>query len=246
VVGQSDVVHDVTTGLPLGDPVDSCDGLQQIVVFHLLVDVHHLLDGRIEAGQEHVAHDQEGNASVDLLRVVVVKPSLEVFDDINLLPLLPGLSDDRPLVGSLGRHHHRRFQKGDLPAQFVISIHGSFFFGQSLGTASPDGLGLLLPQPFGDGFVDVLPVMHRRHLRATDDLGLEAVGQDILNVMTHHVSSDCLDPLFGLHDVARRSPLLFEGKYFLVGEFPHQIIEGAIFSIGHLPHQAHVLGLAHL
>ena len=88
VVGEADVIHDVASALSPGNPVHTSNGLQQVVILHLLVDVHNLLDGGIKAGQEHVAHDQEGNPRVDLLRVAVIEAPLEVLDGIDLLPVL--------------------------------------------------------------------------------------------------------------------------------------------------------------
>ena len=59
--------------LPWRHAVHAGDGLQQVVLPQPLVDVHHLLDRGVEAGEQHVAHDQEGDAGVDLVRVVEIE-----------------------------------------------------------------------------------------------------------------------------------------------------------------------------
>ena len=83
MIGQTDVIHDVSTSLSFGDSVYSGDGLQEVVIFHLLVDVHDLFNRCIEAGEQHVAHDQERHACVDLLRVVVVEFAFEILHSVN-------------------------------------------------------------------------------------------------------------------------------------------------------------------
>ncbi len=59
LVGNADVVDDQTAGLVLEHPVDPGDGLHQVVATHGLVDIHRVQTGRIEAGQPHVAHDDQ-------------------------------------------------------------------------------------------------------------------------------------------------------------------------------------------
>ena len=47
VVEDADVVHDQTVGLLLAEgAVGPADGLQEVVVLHRLVEIHHLQDGR--------------------------------------------------------------------------------------------------------------------------------------------------------------------------------------------------------
>ncbi len=104
MVGQADVVDDEAAVLVLGHPVHPGDGLQQVVLPQLLVDVHHLLDRRVEAGQQHVADDQEGDAGQRLVRVVEVEGLAEVLDRIPALRFLARLGDDRELVRGVGRN----------------------------------------------------------------------------------------------------------------------------------------------
>ena len=60
VVEDADVIHDQTVGLFLAEsPVGPADCLQEVVVLHRLVEIHHLEDGRVEAGQEFAGDDDE-------------------------------------------------------------------------------------------------------------------------------------------------------------------------------------------
>jgi hypothetical protein len=55
---KTNVIDDVSTLLAATGPVDASNGLKQIVSNHLAVEVHDLFDRRIEAGNEHVVHNQ--------------------------------------------------------------------------------------------------------------------------------------------------------------------------------------------
>jgi hypothetical protein len=59
LVGEAQVVHDQAAGLVLEHAVHAGDGLHQPVAAHRLVDVHRVQARRVEAGQPHVAHDDE-------------------------------------------------------------------------------------------------------------------------------------------------------------------------------------------
>ena len=77
--GHAPVVDDQAVGLLVPvRAVHAGDGLQQGVLLERRVEIHDLLDRRVEAGEQHVAHDQHGQ------RIVVV---LEPFDDPVLLLL---------------------------------------------------------------------------------------------------------------------------------------------------------------
>ena len=53
VVEDADVVHDQTVRLLLAErAVRAADGLQKVVVLHRLVEIHHLQDRRVEAGEQ--------------------------------------------------------------------------------------------------------------------------------------------------------------------------------------------------
>ena len=59
VLRDADVVHDQPGRLVAEDAVDAGDGLHQAVALHRLVHVHRVHAGRVEAGQPHVADDDE-------------------------------------------------------------------------------------------------------------------------------------------------------------------------------------------
>ena len=60
VVEDADVVHDQAVGLFLAEgAVGAADGLQEVVVLHRLVEVHHLQDRRVEAGEQLAGDDDE-------------------------------------------------------------------------------------------------------------------------------------------------------------------------------------------
>ncbi len=53
VVEDADVVHDQAVRLLLAEgAVGAADGLQEVVVLHRLVEIHHLQDRRVEAGEQ--------------------------------------------------------------------------------------------------------------------------------------------------------------------------------------------------
>ncbi len=81
--------------LALGDPVHAGDGLQEIVLAEAFIDIHDLLDGRIEAGQQHVADDQEGDAGERFFGIVEVERFRKVFDGV-------------PALGFFARFGYRR------------------------------------------------------------------------------------------------------------------------------------------
>ena len=59
LVGQAQVIHHQPAGLVAEDAVDAGDGLHQPVALHRLVGVHGVQARRVEAGQPHVAHDDD-------------------------------------------------------------------------------------------------------------------------------------------------------------------------------------------
>ena len=59
--GDAPVVHDQAVGLLVAlRAVDAGDGLEQRVFLERGVQIHDLLDRGVEAGQQHVADDQDG------------------------------------------------------------------------------------------------------------------------------------------------------------------------------------------
>ena len=183
--------------------------------------------GASKPGQQHVADDQEGDARVGLVWVVEIELPLEVLDGIDFLGMFAGRGDDRPFVGPLGRNHHDRFQERDASAQVVVAVVAVVPAGW---VASPHRLGLFVGQPLGQRLVDVLLVVDRRHLGATNHLGLEPVGQDVFDVVIHDVGGDGFDPLLGFQQIARGAPFLLQRQDFFGRPFLHQVIESLRFS----------------
>jgi hypothetical protein len=64
VVRQAVVVHHDAELLAVAGAVHARDGLQQLGFADRPVKVHHTLDRRVEAGQQHRLDDQEGDGSV--------------------------------------------------------------------------------------------------------------------------------------------------------------------------------------
>lgn len=111
VVGEANVVDDKPALFALRHPVHAGDSLEQVVLFQSLVDVHDLLDRGIEARQKHVAHDEEGDAGVDLIIVIKIERLAEILDRVPVPRLLAGGGDFCGLVGRVRRHHDRHLRK---------------------------------------------------------------------------------------------------------------------------------------
>ncbi len=58
-LGDAPVVDDQAVRLAVGRAVHARDRLEQRVLLQRRVQVHDLLDGRVEAGEQHVADDQD-------------------------------------------------------------------------------------------------------------------------------------------------------------------------------------------
>jgi hypothetical protein len=72
----------IVTRYTRGHTIHSGDGLQKIVLVQALIDIHHLLNGRVKAGQQHVAHYQEGYPGQHLLRIVEIERFAEVVNRV--------------------------------------------------------------------------------------------------------------------------------------------------------------------
>ena len=59
VLGDADVIHHQAGGFVAEHAIDTRDGLHQAVALHRLVHIHGVHAGRVEAGQPHVAHDDQ-------------------------------------------------------------------------------------------------------------------------------------------------------------------------------------------
>ena len=102
VIGQSDIVYDEAPGLALRHTVHTGDGLQQVMFTQALTDIYDLFNRRVKASQQHVAHNQEGNAREVLIRIIEVKGFAEVLHCIPALGLHAGLRDDREFIRRVG------------------------------------------------------------------------------------------------------------------------------------------------
>ena len=94
--GHAPVVHDEAVGLLVaGGAVHPGDGLEQRVLPERRVEIHDLLDRRVETGEQHVADDEDGQ------RVVRV---LEALDQLVLL-LLAQVPAGQALLVVVARGH---------------------------------------------------------------------------------------------------------------------------------------------
>ena len=100
MIRQANVVDDVTSTLALGDSIHTGNCLKQVVVFDLLVDVHYLLDGSVESGEQHVADNQKCNSGVFLVWIIEVECFLKALDCVDFTGVLACCCDDSRLVGS--------------------------------------------------------------------------------------------------------------------------------------------------
>ena len=162
----------------LGHPVGAGDGLEQAMLLQRLVEVHHRFDGRVEAGQQLVADDQEARA---------LAPSFE--------RLLAAVSAFRvEIVGSSGprgspRRAHPRSASRPPGWRVDAGRHGSCLCpGRLLRDALRD-------QVVGDHPVERPLVENDRLTVDGDDLGLEPVRPGIRLEVGPDVIGDQLDAL---------------------------------------------------
>ena len=70
VGGDAQVIDDQAARFVFVDAVDAGDGLHQVVALHRFVDVHGVQGGHIEAGQPHIAHDDQFQRIVGVFHAV--------------------------------------------------------------------------------------------------------------------------------------------------------------------------------
>ena len=209
MVGEADVVDDEAALFVLRHPVDAGDGLQQVVLAQPLVEIHHLLHRRVETGQQHVADDQEGNTGQILVRVVEVEGLAEVLDGVPAFRLLARLGDRRQFIGGVGRDHHRSLEKGDATDQLCVGLR----------------LETLLVEAFGERAADRLLVAERGQLGVADYLRLEAVGEDVVDVVVDQVAGNRRNALLGFEDVAAGAVLLADRRQLVLAALTKQVLE---------------------
>ena len=79
VISETDVIHDKAAMLVPGYTVNARDSLQQVVLLQPLVDIHDLLDRCIEAREQHVTHDEKGDAGKRFVRIVKIERPAEIL-----------------------------------------------------------------------------------------------------------------------------------------------------------------------
>ena len=112
------------------------------------------------------------------------------------------------LVG-VRRDHDHRFQKLDAADQLVIGLR----------------LQLLALEALGQRLADRLLVADGGQLRVAHHLRLEAVGQDVVDVVVDEILGDGGDALLGLEDVAGGAVLLLDGEELLLAALPEEVLE---------------------
>ncbi|MNI19153.1 hypothetical protein D3C73_725810 [compost metagenome] len=92
MLGHAVVVHHDAATLAETGTIYAGNGLQQLCLTDRPVEVHYTFDWRIEAGEQHRLHDQEGKR-VSLFRLGIEQRLLEALDQLLVCrtvgPLLP-------------------------------------------------------------------------------------------------------------------------------------------------------------
>ena len=169
LLGYADVVHDQAVRLAPVHPVGAGDGLEQRVVRERVVEVHRLLDGRVEAGEQLVADDHEAE------RIVRV---LEAGDDLR-----------RHVLG-------RDLVRDQFRVLLAVVLAGAVDADRHLGGLAPRlflAVALGLAERLGDDAVEPFFVGDAGAAVDGADLGLEAVRQDVGAVVGPDVFGDEVD-----------------------------------------------------
>ncbi len=103
-MADADIVDDKADILAFSaDTVHPRNGLQEIVRLDDLIEIHDLLDGRIEARQQHVVDDHDADIALDAF-LLAVKRQLEALDDAFVLGRIAMRGEVRRIV-VLTRNH---------------------------------------------------------------------------------------------------------------------------------------------
>ena len=216
--GHAPVVHHQPVGLLVPvRPVHAGDGLEQGVLLERRIEVHHLLDRRVEAGEQHVAHHQDGE------RVGVV---LEPFDKPVLLVLAQVPARQPRLVVVARRHDHGRLGSVQ-PVQRLLVGDGGV-------AARCDHLGL--ESVGGDESREVVDKVQADRLdaaRSAGDglLGGEALLDDgafVLGAVGEDAVEDLIDGL--PDDLQLREPALVEDGHRR--SVPDGLLDGVGVDVG--------------
>ena len=212
--GHAPVVDDQAVGLLLPvRAVHAGDGLQQGVLLEGRVEIHDLLDRRVEPGEQHVAHDQHGQGIVTVL---------EPFDEPVLLLLAQVPARQPLLVVVTRRHDQRRLRPVQQVQRLLVADRGVAAGGHHLG----------LEAVRGDELVEVLEEIQADRLDAARGVGdLLLGGEASLDdgpLLFAAVGEDAVEDLVdGLpDDLQLREPALVEDRHRRL------VPDGLLYGIG--------------
>ena len=83
-LGEAEVIDNEAAGFFAEDPVDARDGLHEAVLVHVLIEVHGVEAGHVEAGEPHVADDDEAERVVRILEAFGNGFETQLFADMGL------------------------------------------------------------------------------------------------------------------------------------------------------------------
>ena len=228
---DAEVVDEQTGRLARGGAVDAGDGLQQLGVLDEAVEVERLLDRRVEAGQQHGAHQQEG----DRAGVLAGRPErlLEVGDRPRpgapcrstaaqvgsslWLPEMTGTKSSRRDEVALRQGAQQHLLAAVQPVDVEAAVGGagdqrrrqSVELGDEIVAGSQQGLAVADGrQPAGGG-----------------QLGLEAAGQHRRHVVPEHRLGLGGDELRRFEDGAGRGVARLELLQLLGGVLDEHVLE---------------------
>jgi hypothetical protein len=229
VGGHAAVVDHQARALPVVvGPVHPRDGLEQLGPLHPPVEVQGLLHGGVEAGEQHRLDDEDGRRPMGSL-VREDEGLLEEGDPALGLRRVGPLAPGGVVRLASGRDDHREVH-GAEDGEPPVRPHQEG--GLRVGRLGPrNQLGIE-----GGEAGRELVTRDQERLAVTDggaaahghDLGLEAVGEDVLHVVAEHVAGLVRDERRGFEDVAAgRVPGLERGDLG-TGVDPEHVLEDAV------------------
>ena len=96
LIGEAEIIDDQAAGLVAENAVHAGDGLHEAVAAHRLVGIHRVQARGVEAGQPHVAHDDDAERVFAVFEAVGQLAALVLVADVRL-PI-------GPVVGAAGHH----------------------------------------------------------------------------------------------------------------------------------------------
>ena len=212
------VVDDEAVGLLVTEgAVYAGDGLQQGVLLEGRVEVHHLLDRRVEAGEQHVADHQHGQPVVAIL---------EPLDGLVLLVLAEAPAGQPRLVVVARRHDEGRLGAVQTVQRLLEGNRGV--------AARRHHLGL---EPVrGDELREVLDEVEADHLDAARGASNRLLGREPLPdggaLVRGAIGEDVVEDLVdGLpDDLQLGEPALVEDRHRRL--VPHRLLDGVSVDVG--------------